>query len=70
MNTEKIPYDAGVCPLCGESNKCAMLADPNATECWCESVVFPQELLDQVPPQLDRKACICKKCVDSFNENS
>ena len=33
------------CPLCGEPNQCAMAADPEATECWCESEKFPHDLL-------------------------
>ena len=38
--------DTAKCPLCGEPNQCAMAADADASECWCESVIFSEELLD------------------------
>jgi len=60
------PPAPGVCPLCGQPNKCAVVADPNAKECWCESVVFPEELLDLVPEDAVRKACICLDCYNKF----
>jgi hypothetical protein len=54
------------CPLCGGDNRCAMAADarPAATApCWCAEVVVPPQLLEQVPPALRGKACICEACV-------
>ncbi len=58
------------CPLCGESNQCAMAADPEATECWCESEKFPHDLLQRVPDNAARRACICQRCVaDHPKEN-
>lgn len=59
-----------ICPLCGEPNLCASAADPNAKDCWCVHEEFPQELLDLVPKNLERKVCICKKCLDNFKENN
>lgn len=59
-----------ICPLCGEPNKCAMAADPNATECWCESVVFPKELLDKVPANAARKTCVCRKCLENYQKSN
>ena len=53
------------CPLCGGPNACAM-ATPGvdaAGPCWCVSAVFPQTLLDQVPPAAQGRACICPACV-------
>jgi hypothetical protein len=67
MKNENVQSDAGVCPLCGEPNKCAMKIDPNATECWCDSIIIPQELLDKLPVKSIGKDCICKNCVESFN---
>jgi len=43
------------CPLCGEPNHCAVAADPNARECWCEFVEFPHELLNQIDEEAVRK---------------
>lgn len=55
------------CPLCGGGNSCASVA--GADNCWCLVVRFPQELLDKVPKERQNKACICKRCVDEFNES-
>ena len=61
-------YDTSICPLCGGPNQCAMAADPNATECWCEFVEFPRELLAQIPEHAVRKTCVCQKCLKDYQE--
>lgn len=67
MDFEKHPkIDTVICPLCGQLNDCAMAADPNAIECWCEELKFPQELLDQVPENSLHQTCICQNCLDRF----
>ena len=56
------------CPLCGGPNACAMTqpeGERAAGPCWCVSVTFSQELLQRVPPQAQRKACICPACVQA-----
>jgi hypothetical protein len=59
------------CPLCGEPNQCAMAADPDAAECWCESEKFPHDLLARVPDNAARRACICQRCLaEHHKENS
>lgn len=63
----KFPLNTAVCPLCGKPNQCAMAADPNAAECWCEAVEFPRELLEQIPANAVRKTCVCRDCLDDFN---
>jgi hypothetical protein len=68
MNIEFSPnLNTAICPLCGQPNHCVMAADPNAEECWCGDVEFPQELLDQVPEDAIRKTCICQACLENFN---
>ncbi|MFC2028607.1 cysteine-rich CWC family protein [Chloroflexota bacterium] len=62
----RIAPDPAICPLCGSPNHCAMAADPDAGDCWCESVVFPQDLLESIPENSVRKTCICKKCLDEY----
>ena len=57
-----------ICPLCGQPNNCAMAIDPEATMCWCEMDVFPEELLAQIPEKAVRKTCVCKKCLDKYQE--
>ncbi|MFC1749281.1 cysteine-rich CWC family protein [Pseudomonadota bacterium] len=57
------------CPLCGEINRCAMAGDEKntGTPCWCSKEIFPQALLNKVPPEQRRKACICRKCVEAYH---
>ena len=62
--------DTTICPLCGKLNQCAMAANPKATECWCESVVFPKELLAQVSEDAAKKTCICRVCLEKYQDNS
>ena len=57
------------CPLCGGPHLCAMAADPEAPECWCGSLEFSDELLDQVPNQAVRRTCICQKCLEQYLES-
>jgi hypothetical protein len=58
------------CPLCGEPNQCALAADPTATECWCDTVVFPDDLLAQIPEDAVRKTCVCQECLSQFQESA
>ena len=64
------PYeDRSKCPLCGRPNLCALAADPDAAECWCDSVVFPDELLAQIPRNAVRRTCVCQKCLQAHLES-
>jgi hypothetical protein len=63
------PLDTAKCPLCGEPNQCAMAADPDASECWCESVIFPEELLAKIPENAVRKTCVCQNCLKNYQES-
>jgi hypothetical protein len=55
------------CPLCGAANEC-QLCSPAAYKgsCWCVQTQIPEALLAQVPPDLKKKACICRACVMKF----
>ncbi len=55
-----------ICPICYAENNC--MAHSEKT-CWCLKVKVPQELLDLVPEDKKRKACICLKCIEAFKEN-
>ena len=68
--TNRPPQNPARCPLCGGPNQCALVADPNATECWCDSVVFPDELLAQIPDNAVRKRCVCQKCLRDYQEST
>ena len=54
----------GSCPLCGESNQCAMASAASIeSQCWCTQVLFTTELLASVPQAAQGKVCICPRCV-------
>jgi hypothetical protein len=65
----KPAYAADRCPLCGEPNACAMELEKATGEvqasCWCVNMGFTPELLAQVPPEAQGKACICAKCAQA-----
>ncbi len=68
--SKRKPLNTAICPLCGEPNHCAVAADPAATECWCEFVEFPRELLALIPEDAVRKTCVCQKCLNEYQESS
>ncbi|MBP6221573.1 MAG: cysteine-rich CWC family protein [Limnohabitans sp.] len=70
MNFSLPAVDPCRCPLCGQSNACAM-ATPATTvgvgatapgPCWCTRVHFSADVLTQVPEAARNKACICAAC--------
>ncbi|MCH7600712.1 MAG: cysteine-rich CWC family protein [Myxococcales bacterium] len=61
--------DPSQCPLCGESNQCARAADPEATQCWCGPEKFPRDLLERVPENAVRRACICHRCLKEHRKS-
>ena len=52
-----------ICPICGNENGCK--AGTNE-KCWCMNIIVPKELLNLIPLELQRKSCVCKKCIDEF----
>lgn len=57
--------DEKICPICGEYNNCQSGEDT----CWCYNIVVPKELIEKVPEEKRGKACICKDCIDKYNNN-
>ena len=59
--------DMTLCPLCGQSNNCAMEIEKSTGQkqepCWCVSVEFPKELLARLPE--GAAGCICNQCVSN-----
>ncbi len=58
--------DPCLCPLCGQSNQCANEVE-RATgvaqgPCWCTTAVFTPALLERIPADSRRKACVCARC--------
>ena len=60
------PPDPSRCPLCGESNRCAMATERETGQpqpaCWCLQADFSEALLARVPAGQRRLACICARC--------
>ncbi len=67
---EATDCDLARCPLCGEPNQCAVAADPEATECWCEAEKFPHDLLERVPIAAVDRICICQRCVKEHQKST
>ncbi|MBP6277647.1 MAG: cysteine-rich CWC family protein [Limnohabitans sp.] len=64
MSAFRLPVDPCLCPLCGQTNRCAMASPETAAPgpCWCTRMHFSAELLQQVPLAARDKACICQAC--------
>ena len=64
--TALIPLPPEVCPLCGQSNHCAMKIERTTGKkqppCWCTDATFSAELLSRLPDNAVRRACICARC--------
>ncbi|MBK3494118.1 cysteine-rich CWC family protein [Viridibacillus sp. YIM B01967] len=57
-------------PLCGEGNRC-MAGIEGQGNCWCYiEGEFPKGIFELVPPESKAKHCICKKCVDTYREET
>ncbi|HRM48497.1 MAG: cysteine-rich CWC family protein [Alicycliphilus sp.] len=57
-----MPESNSDCPLCGQSNQCAMVAGLPATRCWCMTQPVAPAALQQLPPERRGLACICPEC--------
>ncbi|MET4576935.1 cysteine-rich CWC family protein [Ottowia thiooxydans] len=66
MTSARVANSATCCPLCGQTNQCAMEIERATGQaqpaCWCMQASFPPALLDQVPPESRGTACICLAC--------
>jgi prepilin-type N-terminal cleavage/methylation domain-containing protein/prepilin-type processing-associated H-X9-DG protein len=62
------PPDPSRCPLCGETNDCQLCSPvANKGPCWCLSVELPDKLLARVPAPFRNRACVCRRCIESFH---
>jgi len=62
--------DPSRCPLCGKENQCAVTSGRPPEECWCMNLSVPQALLEEIPHELRRKACVCEHCVRKFLQST
>jgi len=61
MTAEPIQASA-ICPLCGETNQCAISLGKPPEQCWCQSSAIDKSALAKIPPAQAGKTCICPKC--------
>ena len=62
-----------ICPICGKANQCnekPMVDGIILEKCWCAYETFPKELINQVPEEKQKKACICINCLHQFKQNN
>ena len=66
MTTGAAVIDVSRCPLCGESNRCAMEVERETGEaqppCWCMQADFSNAPLAKLPESMRGLACICARC--------
>ncbi|HSV54206.1 MAG TPA: cysteine-rich CWC family protein [Burkholderiaceae bacterium] len=62
--------DPSRCPICGQENRCAMEIERETgakqPPCWCTQVDFNHAVLERIPPQARRMACVCQACATSL----
>ncbi|MBS0293360.1 MAG: cysteine-rich CWC family protein [Proteobacteria bacterium] len=54
--------DSSQCPLCGQSNECAMAAGRSPAQCWCMARPVAADALQRLPAEQRGLACICPQC--------
>lgn len=60
------------CPLCGQSNQCAMELERSTGQaqgpCWCTQVEFSPALLERIPAPAQALACVCAACAQAAKD--
>ncbi|QSX36783.1 cysteine-rich CWC family protein [Shewanella sedimentimangrovi] len=51
-----------LCPLCGQSNLCALTQGQSIDQCWCLNAKVPRALPKR------RDACLCQTCLQRLAE--
>ena len=64
--------DASICPLCQGDNLCAEVnkqinEQSKSKPCWCLSVQFPPNIINEIPAKAKGKACICQQCTSRLS---
>ncbi|WP_313303462.1 cysteine-rich CWC family protein [Diaphorobacter sp.] len=60
----------GRCPLCGQSNQCAITAGQPPDSCWCMQTPVSREALARIPSAQRGKTCICPHCAQPVDDTS
>lgn len=50
------------CPLCGQSNQCAITAGLAPESCWCMTTDIAPAALAAIPEAQRRQSCLCPRC--------
>ncbi|BBL26512.1 cysteine-rich CWC family protein [Comamonas terrigena] len=50
------------CPLCGQSNQCAITAGLAPESCWCMGADIAPDALAAIPEAQRRQSCLCPRC--------
>ena len=64
MSERPIYDDENKCPLCGQSNDCAVAAGRDPDSCWCMTATMSPSALVSIPAEAQGKICICAQCAD------
>ncbi|WP_084308934.1 cysteine-rich CWC family protein [Phytopseudomonas flavescens] len=55
------------CPCCGQLNQCAQHdRDEPVSQCWCFDVQIAPRQLEQLPPELRDRSCLCPRCASAL----
>ena len=70
MSESKIKDTQQRCPLCGELNCCEVAKGKPIEKCWCNGQNIPHGLLMKLPAEQRGKACVCRACIEAYNQDS
>lgn len=64
---------AHLCPLCGETNSCQQVEQPenlkkgcDSDACWCLSVQLDDQTRQRLKSQTNGKRCLCQACIQKI----
>lgn len=67
---------AHLCPLCGKSNACQQVAQPEKLKkgcgtdaCWCLTVKLDEQTRQNLSKKTDGKRCLCQLCMQKIAQN-
>lgn len=67
---------AHLCPICGQSNSCQQVAQPEKLKkgcstdtCWCLTVNLDEQTRQNLSVQTDGKRCLCQSCMQKISQN-
>ncbi|MBI1177388.1 DNA or RNA helicase of superfamily II [bacterium] len=55
---------AASCPVCGNSNECAVAGNSSIQNCWCKTVAVSSEALARIRAKYPVCSCLCPACLE------